>query len=75
MKVSKETKHKFGFETKDHVPYSFSIVADSEKDARAILTDHLSQCLDQIEVADRKEKEAESAGGDKKTAAHGQPPA
>lgn len=59
MQITRETKYKFSFEMKDKkTTYGpFSVVAENAKDARATLTDHFGQCLDQLELADKKESE------------------
>ncbi|MDE1944808.1 MAG: hypothetical protein KGI03_00850 [Patescibacteria group bacterium] len=65
MKVTVEKKHKFLFEMKDKsILPPIVVVAESEKEARAIVTDYLGQALDQLESADRAEanKEAKKEG-------------
>lgn len=60
MQVVKEIKYKLSFEMKDKkTTYGpFNVSAENESSARATLTDHMGQILDQLELADKKEKEA-----------------
>lgn len=60
MKVTSETTHNFDFPSKDTKRViSVKVKAKSEKEARAILTEDFMHALDQLEHADKLEKEAE----------------
>ena len=52
MKITKETKHKFVFETKDKCSYGpLVVIADTELDARVKLVGHLVEMIEQVDLA------------------------
>lgn len=63
MKVVANTEFTISFEMKDKVTRTFKVPASNITEARAILTDHFSQCLDQLEIEDKKEKEKNTVAG------------
>jgi hypothetical protein len=63
LKVVKETKHKFIFDTTQKLLPVMAVTAGSEKEARAILTAELGEALDQLEAADKAD--TENKGGAK----------
>ena len=59
-KVTSTTEFEFLFPMKDGKRvHKLKIAAPSEAEARTLLTDEMGQILDQLELADRKEKEKE----------------